>query len=97
MAGLGEADFQRIDDVLADWQQGDCAVGEHWFLFRHEPSLPLTKDAAEAAEDDADAAESEVRGLMVVSQTCERSSRPKGDSTPSTRAATRRNCSSASL
>jgi hypothetical protein len=61
----------RVDAVLRDWRQGDCVLGEQWFLFRADPDAPLTPEAEEAAEDGADAAEAEVPGLMVVTQTCD--------------------------
>lgn len=63
--------IRRIDHSLTEWRQGDCVLGEHWFLFRLTPAAPLTVDAVAAAAQDADAAESEVRGLMVATQTCD--------------------------
>ncbi len=63
--------LEQIDDILSKWRQGDCVLGEHWFLFRLDISAPLTPEAAEAAEQDADAAEAEVRGFMVATQTCD--------------------------
>jgi hypothetical protein len=62
---------EQIDAVLADWRQGDCVLGEQWFLFRLDPSAPLTPEAAEAAAEGADAGEAEVRGLMIATQTCD--------------------------
>lgn len=71
MAVIDEAERQRIDDALEAWQQGDCVLGEHWFLFRVDISAPLTEDGAAAAAEGVDAAETEVRGLMVATQTCD--------------------------
>jgi len=64
-------DHDGIDAVLADWRQGDCVLGEQWFLFRLDPSAPLTPEAAEAAAEGVDAGEAEVRGLMIATQTCD--------------------------
>ena len=60
-----------IDQALRDWRQGDCVVGAQYFLFRIEVETPLTPEAADAAREGADAAEAEVRGLMVATQTCD--------------------------
>ena len=46
-------------------------LGEHWFAYRIHPELPLTPEAEEAAKEDFDLAEAEVRGLVVISQTCD--------------------------
>jgi hypothetical protein len=61
----------RIDVALKDWRQGDCVLGEQWFLFRTDPGVPLTPAAEDAAEDGADAAEDAVPGLMILSQSCD--------------------------
>lgn len=61
----------QIDQDMADWRQGDCVVGEHWFLFRLDVAAPLTRASADAAEQGADAGEFEVRGFMVATQTCD--------------------------
>jgi hypothetical protein len=62
---------QTIDIALKEWCQGDCVLGEHWFVHRFNPQRPLTSDSADAAQDEADLAESEVRGFAVVTQTCD--------------------------
>jgi len=68
-------EIRRVDEALRIWRQGDCFVGEHWFVHRFTPALPLTKAAAKIAADveaaGVDLAESEVRGLMIVSQSCD--------------------------
>lgn len=61
----------RVDRALADWRQGDCVVGDHWFAFRVATDGPLTDSAAAAAVEEADVAEALVRGLMVATQTCD--------------------------
>lgn len=60
-----------VDQALAEWRQGDCVLGEQWFVFRLALDAPLTPAARAAAEQGADLAEAEVRGLAVVSQTCD--------------------------
>ena len=68
-------EIRRIDEALRVWRQGDCILGEHWFVHRFSPTHPLTEEAAKIAADTAgsgvDLAESEVRGLMVASQSCD--------------------------
>lgn len=61
----------RVDHALKDWRQGDCVVGERWLVFRTDLERPLTPDGAAAAAEGADTAESEVFGLMVLTQTCD--------------------------
>lgn len=61
----------KIDEPLQQWRQGDCVLGEHWFVFRISPDAPLTEDAAAAAEDGVDSAEGSVFGFAVVTQTCD--------------------------
>lgn len=62
---------EAIDDALQSWRQGDCALGDHWFVHRFSPDAPLTNAAAEIAGDGVDLAESQVRGFMIVSQSCD--------------------------
>ena len=61
----------KIDEALQQWRQGDCVLGEQWFVFRVSPDAPLTNDAVAAAEDRVDNAESAVFGFAVVTQTCD--------------------------
>jgi hypothetical protein len=68
------AEVARVDEALSAWRQGDCVVGEHWFAHRFAPGLPLTdagRVAREAGPGGVDLAESEVQGLMIVSQSCD--------------------------
>lgn len=59
------------DKALADWRQGDCVLGEHWFVHRIDVERPLTEAARQAAAASSDLAETAVAGLVVVSQTCD--------------------------
>ncbi|MBD2489374.1 hypothetical protein [Aulosira sp. FACHB-615] len=63
--------IQQIDAALKEWSQGDCVVGEHWFVHRFNPQHPLTSDSADIAQEGTDLSESEVQGFSVVSQTCD--------------------------
>jgi hypothetical protein len=63
--------IQTVDTALKEWCQGDCALGEHWFVHRFNPQRPLTSHSADVAQKEADLAESGVRGFAVVTQTCD--------------------------
>jgi len=60
-----------VDKALSDWRQGDCVLGEHWFVHRVDPSVGLTDAARAAAEAGTDLAETPEVGLVVVTQTCD--------------------------
>lgn len=49
-----------VDAVIQPWRQGDCTIGDHGFVYRQLPDA-----------DGIDVAEESVRGLIVVSQTCD--------------------------
>ena len=68
---LDDPHLDQIDERLRDWQQGDCVLGEHWFLYRTSRLCPLTEAGAVAVSEDMDNAEAEVLGLGVVTQTCD--------------------------
>lgn len=59
------------DESLRNWRQGDCVLGEHWFVFRIEIDAPLTPVAVAAAAQGVDLAEGAVRGFAVITQTCD--------------------------
>jgi len=63
--------IQAIDTTLLEWRQGDCVLGEHWFIYRFNPQRPLTSDSADVAKEEPDLAESEVKGFAIVTQTCD--------------------------
>lgn len=71
MEVLDDDGRQQVDQQLEDWRQGDCVVGEQWFLFRTDVARPLTDDGAAAAEEGAENAEAEALGFAVVTQTCD--------------------------
>ena len=53
-------DDTEVDRALALWRQGDCAVGEHWFVQR-----------IVANADGVDVQELPVDGFVVLTQTCD--------------------------
>lgn len=63
--------YADVDKALGEWRQGDCVLGEHWFAFRLNPSLPVTDVAHIVAADNGDLAEEQVAGLLVLTQTCD--------------------------
>ena len=72
MSADPEADrIIAVDKALSDWRQGDCVLGEHWFVHRVDPSVGLTDAARAAAEAGTDLAETAEVGLVVVTQTCD--------------------------
>jgi hypothetical protein len=50
----------EVDHALAGWRQGDCTLGEHWFVQR-----------TVANDDGLDLRETPVPGLVVLTQTCD--------------------------
>lgn len=60
-----------MDAALQQRRQGDLALEELWFVHVGNPGLPLTIAAGEAAGDGPQALDSEVRGLIIVTQTCD--------------------------
>jgi hypothetical protein len=62
---------QQVDAALKEWYQGDCVLGEQWFVHRFNPHYPLTDASRDASSDEGDLSESEVVGFAVVTQTCD--------------------------
>jgi hypothetical protein len=56
-AALGASSWiPDIDAALERWSQGDCTMGaDCWFVTRFDPQRPLTPDAANVVEVDAEA------------------------------------------
>lgn len=67
----GDPAAGAVDAALAEWRQGDCVLGEHWFVARHDVTHPLSSAAKAAAAEGAELGETQVPGLVVVSQTCD--------------------------
>jgi hypothetical protein len=53
-------DDAELDGVIATWRQGDCALGDHWFVHRTVPD-----------ESGVDLHETSVPGFVVLTQTCD--------------------------
>lgn len=60
-----------VDEALLQWRQGDCVVGEQWFVRRIDPSVRVPGVPYDTSNQDVDLEESPVRGLVVVTQTCD--------------------------
>jgi hypothetical protein len=72
MAMPGHANpHHRVDAALQAWRQGDCVLGEYWFIHRFDPAVPLTEASTAVSDRGVDLAESAVRGLVVLTQTCD--------------------------
>jgi len=67
----GGFDEETVNRALASWHQGDCVLADEEFLFRLHRDAPLTHAAVAAAAQGANAATEPVRGLAVVTQTCD--------------------------
>jgi hypothetical protein len=67
----GSEEAKQIDAALGDWQQGDLALSEAWFVHLGDPTVPLSEAAAETDGQGVQALTSEVAGLIVVTQTCD--------------------------
>lgn len=71
MDAEGDLRFASTDRVLAEWRQGDCALGEHWFVYRCSPSSPVTDAGRSVAEAGGELVEVPEKGLVVLTQTCD--------------------------
>lgn len=63
--------LREINDALQHWRQGDCTVGDHWFVHRVDPRQPLTEAAQDADDTESDLIEVPVSGFVVLTQTCD--------------------------
>ena len=73
-SGVGAVDGagrEQVDQRIATWRQGDCVVGDEWFLFRTNMENPLTAAGKAAVVEGAENAETSVRGFAVLTQTCD--------------------------
>ncbi len=60
-----------VTAALKDWRQGDCVVADETFAHRFRPGEPLTDDAKRIDDGANEYVQSDVRGLVVVSQSCD--------------------------
>jgi len=68
-----EDKLRSVDAALREWRQGDYVLGEQWLVVRFDASCPITEEARKVAgrDPDADLGETAVRGLVVLTQTCD--------------------------
>ena len=62
---------KQIDAALQNWRQGDLALDVSWFVHVGDGASPLTIAASEADNDGVQAFTSEVKGLVILTQTCD--------------------------
>jgi hypothetical protein len=60
-----------VDEALLGWRQGDCVVGEQWFVRRIDPSVRVTGVSYDTSSEDIDLQETCEKGFVVVTQTCD--------------------------
>lgn len=60
-----------VDSALAIWRQGDCVLGELWFVHRFDTSFAVTAAGRIAVKEGVDIAEQEVHGFVILTQTCD--------------------------
>ena len=65
--------IKEVDETLKNWSQGDYVVSASWFMHRFNPQQPLTESSQDSVNQEPEAyiAEDEVRGFVVVTQTCD--------------------------
>lgn len=56
---------EAINAAIEKWRQGDCVLGEEWFMVRGNP------DRDSQVPDEGEILEVNVAGLVVVTQTCD--------------------------
>ncbi len=74
ISGVGAVDVagrEQVDQRIATWRQGDCVIGDDWFLFRTNMGNPLTAAGKAAVVEGVENAETSVRGFAVLTQTCD--------------------------
>ena len=60
-----------INSALSNWSQGDCKIGDCWFVTQFDPHRPLQKSDYRDVKDESGLTKSSVIGLVVVTQTCD--------------------------
>lgn len=62
---------KKIDSVLQDWSQGDCVLGEYFFVHRFNPKSPLTPDSASVVQQKIDFIGSEDKKSLILEHVCD--------------------------
>jgi len=65
--------LETVNNLLLQWRQGDCVLGEHWFAWQFAPDLPITEGSKQAATESGSqgGAEEKYPGFAIVTQTCD--------------------------
>lgn len=63
--------IHEINAALQKWCQGDYVLGEQWFVQRFNPKRPLTNESKNVSGEEVELVESDIEGLVVVTQTCD--------------------------
>ena len=71
MKAMSEDASDSIASAIAHWSQGDCTLGDHWFVHRLDPEGPPTDEESGIDGTSEDLVETEVPGFMVLTQTCD--------------------------
>lgn len=66
-----EEQIEAIDAAITAWRQGDCVIGEHWFVHRCMPGASVLSEVENPAAIEGDLIELLVAGFVVLSQTCD--------------------------
>ena len=62
--------YAQIDAILSHWRQGDCALNNQYFLHVFDSENPISQEAL-ALDEKNYIVEYNVKGLVIVSQTCD--------------------------
>jgi len=63
---------EQVNVAIVEWQQGDVALEEKWFLHAADPKIPLTAAAKTLkGMDGPQYLSTGVEGLVIVTQTCD--------------------------
>lgn len=64
-----EPKYAEINAITANWQQGDCFVGQSEFTFKANPGHHIA--SPESLDADEDLYTQEIVGFCIISQTCD--------------------------
>lgn len=66
-----QAPTDAVTEALKEWRQGDCVVGAETFIHRFQRGSPLTEESRQVDDGENYYTESDVLGLVLVSQSCD--------------------------
>lgn len=67
----GNKNDDLVNAALKGWCQGDCTIGEYWFIYRSDSEYPLVGDSRGVSSIEENIIESRVAGFVVLTQTCD--------------------------